>query len=357
MNEPTNGGEASSQNAMPCLNCGEPGTGRFCARCGQRKSEVRVSLRRLISDVLEDQLSIDATLPRTLRALLFHPGRLTSEYMIGRMASYIAPFRLYLVASLLFFLMLSLKSGDPVWDEVAPSAAAEAGRATPERASTEGIPAPAAPTASDDSVTPDGRTGQRGSGADTTGQPAAVEPGGPRPIGVFVPPGAERDSTNWTQNLEILEINTGIARLDSLLAMRLRRLGRLPREEAASAVVSGFLQRAPTMMFLMLPVFALMLKVLHLGSGRYYVEHFVFALHYHAFAFTLYTLMLVLDWIPVLPSLLGLWVLLYLPIAMKRVYRHGWILTLFKWSLLGTGYLLLLTFGLVATVIVTALML
>ncbi|HUF67295.1 MAG TPA: DUF3667 domain-containing protein [Longimicrobiales bacterium] len=94
----------------PCLNCGDTTPGRYCRACGQRKGEVRVSMGRLTAEVLEDQLSINSALPRTLAALLLHPGRLTAEYSRGRIASFIAPFRLYLVASLLFFLVASVAS-------------------------------------------------------------------------------------------------------------------------------------------------------------------------------------------------------------------------------------------------------
>lgn len=94
----------------PCLNCGDTTPGRYCRACGQRKGEVRVSMRRLVAEVLEDQLSINSALPRTLTALFLHPGRLTAEYSRGRIASFIAPFRLYLVASLIFFLVASVAS-------------------------------------------------------------------------------------------------------------------------------------------------------------------------------------------------------------------------------------------------------
>src|SRR5690606_30196862 len=91
----------------PCLNCGDSTPGRFCPTCGQRKAEVLVSVRTLLADVLEDQLVLNRALPRTLSALLFRPGLLTEEYVRGRIVRYIAPFRLYLVSSVLFFLLMS----------------------------------------------------------------------------------------------------------------------------------------------------------------------------------------------------------------------------------------------------------
>src|SRR5687768_3014809 len=48
----------------PCLNCGDPTVGPYCPRCGQRKVDVRVSLRRMAREALDDQLSLNSTLPR-----------------------------------------------------------------------------------------------------------------------------------------------------------------------------------------------------------------------------------------------------------------------------------------------------
>jgi hypothetical protein len=104
----------------------------------------------------------------------------------------------------------------------------------------------------------------------------------------------------------------------------------------------------------LLPLFAALLKILYAGSRRFYVEHFVFALHVHAFAFLTYLLMLVVRMPPVI-GVLGAWVMLYMLIAMKRVYRQGWIATLMKYGVLGTAYVVLLSFGAVATLLVTVL--
>ena len=43
----------------------------------------------------------------------------------------------------------------------------------------------------------------------------------------------------------------------------------------------------PLVVFLMTPAFAFILWLLHIRSKRYYVEHLVFALHFHAFLYLL----------------------------------------------------------------------
>src|SRR5262245_2906694 len=93
-----------------CPNCSTPVTGRFCPNCGQRQGVTHTSIARVIRDVLEEQFSLDAPLPRTLVALFFRPGLLTREYMSLRIARYVPPLRLYLACSVIFFLFLSLVS-------------------------------------------------------------------------------------------------------------------------------------------------------------------------------------------------------------------------------------------------------
>ena len=98
-------GAVSTEN---CLNCGEVLTGQHCSHCGQH-SRVRVlSLWGLTRDVIGDLLDADSRVWRTLWPLAFRPGLLTQEFLRGRRASYTPPFRMYLVLSLVFFVVASI---------------------------------------------------------------------------------------------------------------------------------------------------------------------------------------------------------------------------------------------------------
>ncbi|MFO1468774.1 MAG: DUF3667 domain-containing protein [Steroidobacteraceae bacterium] len=91
-----------------CRNCGAPLAGTYCADCGQ-KGDVHVpSTHELIHEALEGITHSDSRLWTTMKYLLFVPGRLTNEYIAGRRAAYLPPFRLYLVMSVLFFLLVPL---------------------------------------------------------------------------------------------------------------------------------------------------------------------------------------------------------------------------------------------------------
>jgi len=301
----------------PCTNCGDPTPGNFCRTCGQRKVEVHVSLGRMLLEALDDQFSINSALPRTLGALLARPGHLTREYMNGRIARYVPPFRLYLVTSVLFFLVLSLlpELRNPEVHLATPVAIGGAGGAEAEKAAR-----PAAPP------------------APTARARVAPPPVPPRP-----------PQSSWLDG----RVNTGNPEIDSIANARLDHFRRMEPSEALRQVINGFLGRVPQMMFVLIPIFAAMLMLLYVGSKRFYVEHFVFALHVHASAFLIYLGMIALvRWPGVVTALLG-WLLLYVYLAMKKVYGQGWIVTGLKYGVLGIAYVCLLTLGAFLTLLAT----
>ena len=69
-----------------------------------------ISFWGLIRDLLGDIFDWDSRVWRTLRPLAFRPGLLTGEFLRGRRAHYTPPFRMYLILSVMFFLIAS------IWD-------------------------------------------------------------------------------------------------------------------------------------------------------------------------------------------------------------------------------------------------
>lgn len=311
----------------PCLNCGDTTVGFFCANCGQRKVDVRVSLRRMLMEALDDQLSVNSALPRTAGALLVRPGLLTCEYMKGRIVRYIPPLRLYLVTSLLFFVVLGLVANI---NEMV-----------------------------------DGARGPREGAADSIATPAA--PTVAKGRGPVAPPAAPEVPAVGVSKREGGRLNINIAPTDSVGVPRwllpvhrhLRhtedRLNAMPTDEALRTIIQGGLDNAPTGVFLMMPVFALILKLLYFRRKRFYVEHFVFALHVHAFTFVVFGLLILLPEEGVVGGLLFLWLMIYVFLAMKRVYEQSFLRTFVKYVMLGWAYMFVLTFGVMATLVVTAL--
>jgi hypothetical protein len=100
---------------------------------------------------------------------------------------------------------------------------------------------------------------------------------------------------------------------------------------------SAFFGYAPYAVFCLMPLFAAFLKLLYLGSGRRYGEHLLFALHSNAFAFVMLSLLLLIPkGIPYLGAALGLWLVFYLPTAMRKVYGGSRKVTFVRWIVLMT---------------------
>ena len=101
--------EAPGGESPWCLNCGTRLRGQYCGTCGQRSQSRLIRLWELIADAFGDLFELDSRLWRTLIPLVIRPGKLTRDYLKGRRARYMPPFRMYLVLSLVFF--LGLQSG------------------------------------------------------------------------------------------------------------------------------------------------------------------------------------------------------------------------------------------------------
>ena len=100
-----------------CRNCDAAMHGPYCAWCGQRVVDADPTTRELAHDAAQEVLNVDGKILSTLRLLFTRPGFLTVEHLRGRRARYVAPIRLYLTCSVLYFLVEAV--ADPVEKAVA----------------------------------------------------------------------------------------------------------------------------------------------------------------------------------------------------------------------------------------------
>lgn len=134
--------------------------------------------------------------------------------------------------------------------------------------------------------------------------------------------------------------------LRRLLVKRVVRWHGASKEEIVHQALRGF----SILLFLLMPLAALLLKLAYFRQRRYYISHLIFTVHLQCFALVLLGLLLVLGWLHVwgiVMAVLLLYGVAYFVLALKRVYAQKWLKTLLKSVLLAFGYSLVLTFALV----------
>ena len=289
----------SSESGSPrCLNCGADLSGPYCSRCGQEDHDLRVSLGRLVRDFFSDQFGLESKVPRTLWALVSRPGLLTKEYLAGHRVSWLLPLKLYLSVSVVYFLLLSLPFLGGIRTNVTYT---DADRAAIDSA--------------------------RDAGAENRGDSVALETrSGIIAVGATAP-----DST---------AIDSSASGLERILSRRVREFGSMSEAEQADYFKAAFVKYMSNAVFLLLPVFALLLYLLYRKTGRFYAEHLIFALHIHAFAFVALTITLFLP--EILDVVAPVWIMVYLYLAMRRVYGESRGRTARKYAGLFFPYVLIL---------------
>jgi hypothetical protein len=298
-----------------CPNCGTLIAGKFCQGCGQAAHLHVPSAREFLHEFIAHYVALEGKLWKSVALLLFRPGRLTRDYIEGKRVRYIEPLRLYLTFSIIFFAIF--KFGGLHFNNVV----ADAPPAGQVQAS-----------ARDKTATPDGKTAV----LVPKGQPGTLEEG-------------RQELRKKRQHDSLIELDEGddkriqskAASIHPSLGKKVGHFNTLSREAQGAALQYAFFSYAPYAIFLLMPVFAALLKLLYLGSGRRYGEHLLFALHTNAFAFLMLSLVLILpNGIPLLAPALMLWLAFYLPTAMRKVYGGGRLLTGLRWIVLMTMHLL-----------------
>lgn len=108
-----------------CKNCNTQLTGAFCPQCGQKDVELERPVYELLGEVLRETLDLDGRAARTLRTMFASPGVLTASFLAGRRKQYSSPVRLYLVVSVLFFLIVAWTARQGLLFDLTPDSAGE----------------------------------------------------------------------------------------------------------------------------------------------------------------------------------------------------------------------------------------
>ena len=304
-----------------CMNCGTELMGPFCYYCGQPDKNFMRFFPVLLRELLEDFMDFDSRFMRTIKPLLFRPGRLTRDYLDGKRFRYVPPLRLYIFSSIAFFFLAAILAGDAITIQ------SEADGDT------------------------DVITGIH------IGEPDTEE---------FQEDEEDDDSISFNGEPWDLETNPLILPLmpDWVNDWVNNEIAQSPQkgkeiEANPDLIKDKVFELLPATMFVLLPLVALLLKFWYTFAKKYYVEHLIFALHNHSFLFVVLLIIMLANtfagWrepsedglittaVNVINVAIWIWIPVYLFISLKRVYQQGWGLTILKYSCIGISYFALLT--------------
>lgn len=311
-----------------CLNCGAESR-KFCPECGQENTPHAIHISELFRDVWDEFIKADNKFFRTMFPLLFRPGYLTRHYIEGKRQRYLSPFRMYLFVSALFFYLLAQSSFTQRLERgmVRGQQTAEQQKAESSAASAAILPGKTFHThprklpkalglsfSSEKPVRFFGRTIDWNQTPKTWADYQKAQAKLPQD---------ERSPDDWLTRYFVERV---IAAKSLTPALYLNHL----------------LDVLPKVMFVMMPVFALLLKILYFRSPHRYVEHFVFSLHIHTVYFVVSGLTLLIPFRAVFEIVLIVLITLYMAFygfwGMKTVYGQSVPKTLLKWLLLTWSY-------------------
>jgi hypothetical protein len=374
-----------------CGNCGAPMHGPFCYACGQPEKGMIRHLASVMADVADTIFNVDSRIFRSILPLYFRPGFLTNEYFAGRRTRYVTPFRLFFFLCVISFfaIQLSVNLDDINFVGEGNNAGIEHAQSKTEvetrlQAGLQGLATARAAAGNRAKVTAklDKAESELRHKAEQRLAWLAWSEKKDAAIAAGRAPPPEPDQGNDDDEIGTLQFDgvpwdpvahpIAIDWLPAFANARLNAMARHAKENIIAAkkhpaeAIARIFSVLPQTLFLLMPLFAILLKVAYIFKRRLYMEHLMVALHSHAFIF-LSLLLLVIVYLltgwstdhatwatPILLLLraaVWTWLPIYLFLMAKRVYRQGWFMTTFKFCLVGFCYIMLLSFGIAGAIV------
>lgn len=351
---------AKERKEKNCLNCNAIVAGRFCQVCGQENIETHETFGHLATHFISDIFHFDGQFFSTLKYLLFRPGFLTYEYVRGRRASYLNPVKMFVFISAIFFLYyvsvykpeINLgKEGKPNY-----TAAQVKDMLLSDIADLDSLKRKGGAT-----VLFNGQVDKKKTEIsealselekDTTRKNEIYNRlEGPTFFGENI-----YDSEQQYDSLQKLlpekDRDGWLTRRITLRNIQLTERYHEGRNEMVNGLVEAFEHHLPQMMFLSLPLFALVLQLLYVRHKLlFYVNHIIYAVHLYCAVYIFIFFVLVtgklqswlhlkfLQWVS---NIIIVWAMYYSFRAMKIFYAQGAGKTLLKWMILSVSALLIL---------------
>lgn len=346
-----------------CLNCGADLQGHFCHVCGQENLEMKESFGHMLNHAVSDYFHFDYQFFHTLKPLFAKPGKLTVDYLAGRRMQYLHPVKMYIFISLVFFVLFFKVNGDHVVKVSENKKKAEHGVKLKDTIQHNLL----TDINNDGSLSPEEK--KKIKGLVSTYLPGAVN----KPVqdsSVKDKPGHENAGGEESEERGSFVINndTKAKTYEEYLAEQ----AKLPEEKRNGILMryitkKGFdwnkqghpqeivkeavTHNSPKIMFVILPLFALILKIAFRKNHKLYVEHIIYSIHLHCFVFLFLTASLllqlilpnswekpVMDWVQLISFVGIVW---YVYRSLRVVYQRSRWRTVSK--MIGVSLMYLLT--------------
>lgn len=272
-----------SHKSKDCLNCGYHFTDadNFCPSCGQENHSLNVPFRHILLEVFEGTVHFDTKIFKTFYSLLLKPGFLTSEFNSGRRVQYVPPIKVYVFVSFFFFLLLNLLSSHQE-SHVA--------------------------------------TGEKDKHKDETSFSIQLGDVNSKELAGL----NEKQSDSLLAKKGLKENS-----FDKSLFQRLRKL----ENEGSKEFTHTLIKNISYLMFLIMPVFALILYLFHLKREQFYFEFLIYSIHIHSFLFLLFSIYVLISQIfssDLVLLIVWLITVVYFYISLRKVFPQRRLMAAMK---------------------------
>jgi hypothetical protein len=341
-----------------CLNCKSVIYGRYCHICGQENTEPKESFWHLITHFVYDITHFDGKFFSSLKYLLFRPGYLSHEYLRGRKASYLNPIRMYVFTSAFFFIIFFSFVITPAEQRMADAEKELVANkeSLARKLKMEKDPVKAKKILQQIAQTDTALMFIRETGITPKkpGDVIAVTGTGrvqSRPVNLSGLPETLREYDSIQHSRPPEKRHGWLMRQikRKSIAINMKYKGR--SKEFTSEFIEKFRHSIPQMMFVSLPLVALVLQLLYIRRKQfYYVNHVIFALHEYIAIFILLlvyyafgglqkmTGLSVFSWLGVLTFIS---IFFYIYKSMRNFYQQRRAKTIIKFLLLNITVLIL----------------
>ncbi|GAA4282117.1 DUF3667 domain-containing protein [Gaetbulibacter aestuarii] len=320
----------------------------FCPNCGQ-KAKDDLTIGVLFYNTISNYFSFDARFFKSVIPLLLKPGYLAKTFVQGKRLLYLHPAQLYLFVSVIFFFILSITVVNRQVETLDNTLQKTAGK--PLFSETEENLAKLVDTAQVDSVMQ----------VLKEKNPEIAKQTNLKSIDSLIKAenGNQSLKKGFTWGFDQKKIDSLIA-IDAPKSEIYKAMGmsddaswfskkihaqllKLYKQRNGGQLLKAVYDTIPISLFILLPIFALLLKMFFYKRGPY-AYHLVFSFYFYSFLFTVFSIMLIANEIVKIPGFINFLFMLstfiYLLIAVKRFYEKGWFNSFFKTSLITGIYFL-----------------